>query len=168
MCTDAQEAGRALKTSRSGMLLDGEAAPSYAALIDDGDRGLKVQRPRLLKYAVQQGEHLGVRVRTAPEQDDAWTVGLVERQEPRVVEIDGDHDPIILPGSFEDFGVAGGRELDLGGVNSVVANGPEVFNRPRGHGHVDEELHPWISSMVSSSARLAAYRRASSMSSASR
>jgi hypothetical protein len=55
-----------------------------------------------------------------------------------------------------EFAALGGlREADARGVNRVMSDPLEVRHRLRGHRHVDQEPHP-VSSMVSSSARLAA------------
>jgi hypothetical protein len=54
------------------------------------------------------------------------------------------------------------RGVDLVGMDCVMTDGPKMCDREGRHRHVNQELQP-LSSTVSSSARLAAYRSASSI-----
>src|SRR5262249_21159541 len=67
----------------------------------------------------------------------------------------------------EQLDVRGSGQSDLMGVDGVMTDDAEMGDSQRRHWDVVQELQP-VRSMVSSSARLAAYRRASSMSAASR
>jgi hypothetical protein len=81
------------------------------------------------------------------------TAGLVERQKPRVVEIGRDGDSLFTARGVEQL-----SQSDLVGVDRAMTDGPEMRHSEGRHRHVDQELQP-VSSMVSSSARLAAYRK---------
>jgi hypothetical protein len=124
-------------------------------LVHDGDRASEVQGLGLGEHAIEEGEHLGVRVGATTEEDHAGPVCLEQGEEARVVEIGGDDDAVFGPYSLEDFAVRLGAESDGGGVHGVVALGCEVCYCLWSHRHVDQELQP-ASSTVSSSARLAA------------
>jgi hypothetical protein len=91
----------------------------------------------------------------------------VKRQKSGVVEVGGDDDSPFTARGVEQLSVRGSSQSDLVGVDRVMTDGPEMRHSEGRHRHVDQELQP-VSSIVSSSARLAAYRNASSMSAASR
>jgi hypothetical protein len=79
----------------------------------------------------------------------------------------GSRAPVLGPRAIQDVIVGLGTEPDRRRVDGVVASCLKVGDSLWGHRHVDPESQP-ASSIVSSSARLAAYRRASSMSAGSR
>lgn len=116
---------------------------------------------------IEQRKHLAVRVRTSAEQDDAGTVGLLERKKAWLVEVGGNDDPLLAPRHPEQFVVRRPRQAEIDGVDRIMTGSPKMRPSVGRHRHVDQKLQP-VSSMISSSARLAAYRRASSMSAASR
>jgi hypothetical protein len=146
---------------------DGQGAAPYPPPIHNDDRPLEVQGRRPRQHTIEQPEHVGIRVRSPAEEDEARTAGLVQRQEPRVVEIRRDDDSLLPPRYVEQLGVRGSSQSHLMGVDGVMTDGPEMRDGLGRHRHVDQKLQP-VSSMVSSSARLAAYRKASSMSATSR
>ena len=83
-------------------------------------RVLEIQLGRLSQDAVEEGEHLGVRIGAAAEEDHPRARGLEESEEARVVEVCGDD--LLL----------------------------EVWDRLRRHRHVDQELQPASSMVSSS------------------
>src|SRR2546426_5318040 len=117
--------------------------------------------------AVEQRKHFSVRVRTSAEQDAAGAVGVLKRDEAWVVEVGGNDEPLLTPCHGQQFVVRRPSEPEIGGVDRIMTGGPKMRRSVGRHRHVDQKLQP-LSSMISSSARLAAERRASSMSAASR
>jgi hypothetical protein len=124
-------------------------------LIHDGDRALELERAGLGENAIEEGQHLGIRVGATAKQDDARPVRLEQGQETGVVEIRGDDDAVVDSGPLQDHAVLLGAESGCGSVEGVVAFGFEVCHCLWSDRHVDEKSQP-TSSMVSSSARLAA------------
>ena len=89
------------------------------------------------------------------EQDDTGTIGLVECNEVRVVEIRSDDDPLLAPRHVEHLAVSRSTESEIDGVDRIMTGSSQVWPSVGRHRHVDQELQP-VSSMISSSARLAA------------
>ena len=135
--------------------------------VDDSDRTFEIEPVGLNEDAVQKRQHLAVQIRSPSEKDDTRAGGITAQDQPRIVEISRDDDSTVTPGSFDDLVIGRLGKSDRGGMNRVVAGRPQVGNCVGGHRHVNEKPHP-VSSIVSSSARLAAYRRASAMSASSR
>jgi len=104
---------------------------------------------------VEQREHLSVRVRTSAEQDDAGTVGLLERNKARIVQVGSNDDSFLTPGDCEQFVVRRPSESEIDGVDRIMTGSPEMRSSIGRHRHVDQKRQP-VSSMISSSARLAA------------
>lgn len=66
---------------------DWEGAAAYAVLIDHRYRVLEVQLGTLAEDAVQERQHLGVRVRAAAEEDHSRAACLEKGEEAWVVEV---------------------------------------------------------------------------------
>ncbi len=90
---------------RKGLLDDGQGAAADARTIDDDDRVFEIQGGSLCQHSIEQHQHCCVGIRASAEQDDAGTVGLVERNEARVVEVGSDDDSLLAPGYFEHVAV---------------------------------------------------------------
>ena len=104
---------------------------------------------------VEQRKHLSVRVRASAEQDDAGTVGLLQCNEARIVQVGSNDDSFLAPCDCEQFVVRRPSESEIDGVDRIMTGSPKMRPSIGRHRHVDQELQP-VSSMISSSARLAA------------
>jgi hypothetical protein len=104
---------------------------------------------------VEQRKHLSVGVRTSAEQDDAGTVGVLKRNEAWVVEIGSNDDPLLTSSHGQQLVVRRPSESEIDGVDRIMTGSPKMRPSVGRHRHVDQELQP-VSSMISSSARLAA------------
>ena len=123
--------------------------------VDDGDRMIEIEPGCVAENAVQERQHLLVRIRSAPEKDDTRSGGIGDNYQARIVEVCRDHHSAFTPGHLEDLVIGRPGKPDRRRVNRVVARCPKVGHGLAGHRHVDEESQP-VSSMVWSSARLAA------------
>ena len=119
------------------------------------------------EHAIQETKHLAIRIRSTAKEYYAWSVCLLDRKQAGKVEIGGNDDSAFASSDFQKLAIAGAGEPNGVSVNGVVPGGPKVRHSFGRHRHVDQELQP-TSSILSSSARLAAYRKASSMSAGSR
>jgi hypothetical protein len=79
-------------------LFSGEAAMADAVAIEYGHRMFKVDSVGLGEHAVQQRQHLLVRVRSAPEKDDAWTSRISDQYQPWIVKVSRDNDSTVPAG----------------------------------------------------------------------
>lgn len=138
-----------------GSLGDGQGATADTRTIDDHDRVSQIECGDLCQDSVEQRKHLCVRVRAATEQDDTGTIGLVECNEARIVEIRSDDDSLLAPRHVEHLAVSRSSESEIDGVDRIMTGSSQVWPSVGRHRHVDQELQP-VSSMISSSARLAA------------
>lgn len=115
-------------------------------------------------------------VRLAPfavaEQDEAWSGGLRDCKQARVVEVRGYDRSRFKQGAGDNRCVWRAVEAESGGVHRIVPAMLKPLHQLRRQRHVDQELHSagsaGASATVSSSARKAPYRSASSMSSSSK
>lgn len=107
--------------------------------VDDRDRPLQLDLGDRRQHSIEEAEHLAVRVGTTTEQDDANSIGALEHEQSRIVEVSRHDDAPLFPG----------------GVDAFMPSTPEMRNRIVRHGHVHEKPHP-LNSMTSSSARLTA------------
>ena len=72
-----------------------------------------------------------------------------------LVEVSGQDDPPILLGACHYDSIGRKREIDCGGVNSIVSLARELLGQRRRQRHIHQKFHPACST-VSSSARNAA------------
>lgn len=135
--------------------------------IDDSDRVLNLNCRQLCEDPIEQCNHRGVRIGTATKPDHRRSFGTLESKQPGIVEIGRDDNRRFTASGGENFTVRHGREPDSGRMRCLMSETPEMVHGVRRHRHIDEKSHP-LNSMTSSSARLAAWRSASSMSAGSR
>src|ERR671918_1024256 len=104
---------------------------------------------------IEQRQHLSVRVRAPAEQDDARAVGLLKRYEAWVVEVGGNDDSLLTSCHGQQFAIRRPSESEIDGMDRIMTSSPKMRPSVGRHRHVDQELQ-LVSSMISSSARLAA------------
>ena len=131
----------------------------------------KIGRPQRLQNLAHACDDCGIAPVAVAEQDQAWVGRLRKRQQPRIVEIGGDDRPAFLFRTPKDFEV-GARLRPRSAawtaswpwfLSDAASSGDSGMSTRNFTGQLVED-----SSTVSSSARKAAYRRASSMSPGSR
>src|SRR3954454_10314289 len=93
------------------------------------------------------------------KQDDAWLRSFSEREQARIVEIDGNDRSSLLLRACHDDGIGFTCESEIGAMRRVVTAVDKPSREPGRKRHVDEEPHlagEDCNSTVSSSARKAA------------
>jgi hypothetical protein len=73
--------------------------------VDYGDGMFQIKPVGLCEDAVQQRQHLIVRIRPTSEEDNTRASGIAEQYQPRIVEVSRDDDPAVAPGAFAVMGV---------------------------------------------------------------
>src|SRR5438034_2862595 len=79
----------------------------------------------------------------------------LQRNEARIVQVGSNDDSFLTPCDCEQFVVRRLSESEIDGVDRIMTGSPKMRPSIGRHRHVDQELQP-VSSMISSSARLAA------------
>jgi hypothetical protein len=95
-----------------------------AVPINHGDRMFEVESIRLGEDAIQKREHLVVRVRSAPEENDAWACRVTHQDQPRIVKVSRDDDSTVPTSCLDDLEIRCLSEPDRRRVNRVMASSP--------------------------------------------
>lgn len=92
-----------------------------AVPIDDSDRMFEVESIGLLENAIQKRQHLVVRVRSAPEENDARSCRVTEQNQPRIVKVSRHDNSTNPPRHFDDLVVGRLGKPYRRGVNGIMA-----------------------------------------------
>ena len=94
--------------------------PSDTLAIDHSDRALEIESRGAREDTIEQAQHLHVRVRPAPEQDDARAIRLLKGDEAWVVEICRDYDASLAPSNRQQLAIWSLGQIHRRGVNGVM------------------------------------------------
>ena len=137
-----------------------QTASAYAEMIHDNDALGNVRFSQCGKNFAHTRDYGGFAPVAIAKQNQARLGGLSEREQARVVEINGDDGSRLLlrPGHDRDIGCT--RKPQVGGMHGIMPMVGEPRRQRRRQRHVDQESHlagvAGCSSTVSSSARKAA------------
>lgn len=150
---------------------DRQFAPAHATPLHDDNALCNLGSIEGMQYFAHASDNICFAPDAIAEQDQARCRSLSQREQTWIIEIHRDHRPPLLLRAGQNLDIGRAGETQLSRVRGIVSLFPEPYRQNGDSGMSTRKATPQlagVSSIVSSSAKKAAYRKASSMSADSR